>query len=681
MSFDVPRKASPPPAPKSFDSSHLSRAGRVGTAAGRFGVEVEPGVTVRTGIRPSPLGRGRFGTRGPTKNEVVLQCEHAFRFCPVVNSAINLMTDLVCQGMEWFHPVPATEVRMREWATRVRFREVSRQYVNLMLRHGFNVARRTMGTLDPRDVLDIQRRKSARGRKQPTPPEMPTDSDMAYVPTPHPGTLRIPIAYSFQNPLDFEAVNSGLLPFSVTNQYVQRISDEVVRQIREAPPSTQAILPNDLVLTATRGWKEIPVDPARYAMNFFRKDDFEPWGDPVILPILTDVGLLNDMKMADRSALEGVMSRVRLWKLGLPEHKIQPGPEAFALLKDYLAAFNPGDPIDLLWDASLDFKESSPEFAKILGPEKYRAVLNQISIGLGLPAGLTGDGSSGLSSDALGLKSFVERLDYLQNSLREFWAGEARLVQLAFGDRQAAFCRFETLSLSDENNTLQVMIGMWDRNILSTEALQERIGAIPVVEIRRMQRELARASKGGMPPKIGAFTEPLTNPLNSARTMVGLGLFTPSEAGIPREEKAPGDKTTIQVAPKPSPAAPPEGKKPTPKGRSGQGRTPGQKDGGSRKSRTAKPRLSRADAAHQSLATIDAMLPPTLTGPLRDAWLLSSLLQIPPGEVPDASFALPSSPLPWASTVAATAAGTTNPREALIAAYLPPDHPQPPEVC
>lgn len=567
-----------------------SRPGKVVLRAGRDPLDVA--------IR-RPLGDEHgTGRRSPTKDQVVLASNEACRYNPALNFAFNLMADLVCQGLRWDHPSPAKQARAREWWERVRGPEVARQYVSTLLRHGFNCVQVVYGSLAPEDAADLARPGRGRGRRGIVGRAAAPGVEVPYAPQPHPGSRRIPLAYKVLNPLQVQADGRPEALLELERPYYLRVSGAYADTVRRARPDAPIVstIGNDLLLNQPAGGEWLRIDPEHFRLNHFRKDDFEPFGDPVTLPVLKAVGMYDKLVAADEAALKGAMSRVRLWRFGLPEHRIPASQEGMDALEAQLRRCGDGATADLIWGADLDFKESSADYYKVLGEEKYRPHLAAIFYGLGIPAGLSGLGSAGLSSDALGLKGLVERLKDLQGSLRRFWQAEARLVQLAFGDRDAAVLRCEAIDLADVTSMLNSVLAAWDRDLLSDATVQERYGAIPAVEARRIRDQRAAVAAGTAPGKLGQFCGQRPNPEAAAQAMVPIGLFAPSEAGVRRLPKARGDETTIEAAPAPAPAASGPAADDAPPGRSGAGRPPGKKDAGTR-SRRAKPRVTKAAAA------------------------------------------------------------------------------------
>ena len=244
-------------------------------------------------------------------------------------------------------------------------------------------------------------------------------------------------------------------------------------------------------------------------MFYYKKDDWRQWAHPMIYAILDDIVMLEKMRLADMSALDGAISNIRLWTLGNLDHKILPNKSAINKLRDILASNVGGGTMELVWGPELSFQESSSEVYKFLGSEKYTAVLNSIYAGLGVPPTLTGmaGNGGGFTNNFISLKTLVERLQYGRDQLTRFWEKELEIIRKSMGFRYKAHVQFDRTSLSDEAAEKNLLIQLADRDIISHETLLERFKEIPQVESIRLKRELNKRDTVG-PEKAGPFHAP-----------------------------------------------------------------------------------------------------------------------------------------------------------------------------
>jgi hypothetical protein len=293
--------------------------------------------------------------------------------------------------------------------------------------------------------------------------------------------------------------------------------------------------------------------------------------------------MLEKMRLADMSALDGAISNIRLWTLGNLEHKILPNKTAINKLRDILASNVGGGTMELVWGPELSFQESSSEVYKFLGSEKYTSVLNSIYAGLGVPPTLTGmaSGGGGFTNNFISLKTLVERLQYGRDQLTRFWEKEIEMVRQAMGFRYKAYIQFDQMTLSDEAAEKALLLQLVDRDIISQETVLERFKEIPQIEKIRLQREFDERQGEDTPDKAGPFHN-ANHKMDLEKIALQGGKVNPQDVGL---------KTSV---PKdilmPKPPVPGGGLPNAPKPSNPNGRPPFKQDTGPRKQRIATPK-------------------------------------------------------------------------------------------
>ncbi len=76
------------------------------------------------------------------------------------------------------------------------------------------------------------------------------------------------------------------------------------------------MLPADVLKAATSVERSVPLDPNKTISLHYKKDDHQVWATPMLYALLDDLQQLSRLKLADKAALDGVISHIRLWRLG-----------------------------------------------------------------------------------------------------------------------------------------------------------------------------------------------------------------------------------------------------------------------------------------------------------------------------------------------------------------------------
>jgi hypothetical protein len=497
--------------------------------------DVTSNVSVRDSFNRSDYEYFRPEESIPQKSrEIIQSCMEAYRRVGLVRNVIDLMGDFGAQGIRLNHPNPQIQSFYRKWFNKVNGVERSERFLNLLYRCANVPIKRKMATL-PQSAFN--NKTKALGV------DITSDGPLEDGQKTQRGV--IPIKYTFLNPLNLTPINPELSNFIGKLTYGIKLPYKLVSLIKN--PKTlldkQLVgsLPKDIVEAAKSEHRLLPLDNTKLSIYFYKKDDWQVWADPMIFAILSSLIVLEKMQMADLAALDGVISQIRIWKLGHlndtnPGNSIFPTEPVIRKLSDILMSNPGGGAFDIIWGPDLEVKDYTTNAHEFLGGEKYEPVLNSIYAGLGVPPTLTGAAtSSGFTNNYISLKTLVQRLEYGRSLLRDFWQNEIELVRQAMGFRTGATVSFDRMILTDEAAEKALVLQMVDRNLMSIEAAQERIGEDPDLEKLRLIREEQERVDGTAVDKAGPWFDP-EKTYNLIKIALQKGLVTPKQSGIDIEE-------------------------------------------------------------------------------------------------------------------------------------------------
>ena len=112
-----------------------------------------------------------------------------------------------------------------------------------------------------------------------------------------------------------------------------------IRQLQNSQESVERSLVAELpdeILDAALGNKRVLLPPDKTFVYHYKKDDWQEWADPMTFSCFNDLILYDRLKLADKAALDGAISKIRVWKLGSLEHKLAPTPTASSTLQEIL---------------------------------------------------------------------------------------------------------------------------------------------------------------------------------------------------------------------------------------------------------------------------------------------------------------------------------------------------------
>lgn len=471
--------------------SHYTGLGKsVGNHYRHF-IDLEPNRSVKPGFTNNDYYAFRPNEAVPNEQRrIIKMCMDAYDKVGIIRNIIDLMGDFGSQGIQIVHKDKSVEKFYQQWFKSINGKERSERFLNNLYKCGNVIVYRSYAKITPQ--LNNY---------------MKALSNDIKVEIPNADKNKIPWRYNFFNPLTVKMKDGNLSLFMGLQNYTITTNSFFDKfQAGELPSNFLDTLPVNIKQSLTRGEKDIPLDPERLSIFYYKKDDWRQWANPMIYAILDDIVMLEKMRLADLSALDGAISNIRLWTLGNLEHKILPNKTAINKLRDILSSNVGGGTMELVWGPELTFTESNSEVYKFLGSEKYNAVLNSIYAGLGVPPTLTGMATNGggFTNNFISLKTLLERLQYGRDQLVRFWEKEMEIVRKSMGFRYRAHIQFDQMTLSDEAATKNLLIQLADRDIISHETLLERFKEIPQIETIRLKREIEKRDSDG-PPKASPF--------------------------------------------------------------------------------------------------------------------------------------------------------------------------------
>ncbi len=530
------------------------------------------GITIK-----SDYGRGDYNhyrpsdTTGEYIEDIVAECMEVYRNEPIVHNVIDLMSDFGSQGVRIVCADKAQEKFGNEYAEYMSLPEFCDRFFRTLYVGGTVVVKR----IDGKVPLKIQKRwKSTIAARQnigtkfgsvnpyiSNPISVPPGQDppdMKVVMTDdedEPKRAILPLKWIIHDPRSVMLVGGMLGNFIGKPIFGLRINQQLRQEIVRISQLAQTGIEYKQLLTSIPKYvfdaistnaQYFPLDQSKIYAYYYKKDDWELWGKPLIEPILRDIKMYNKLKLADMSALDGAISSVRLWTMGDLEHEVIPSKGALEKLRNVLSQNVAGGTMDFVWGPDLKFQESNTNLHQFLGSEKYDESRNSIYAGLGVPPGLSGATGSSQTNNYVGLKTLIERLKYGRSILVSFLNEQLKLVQKAMGFKRKFKVVFDQMILSDEAAEKALLIQLADRDIISYETLRYAFNMdnSDIEDIKVSRESRSRGTK--LPPKTSPFHVDKQHDLN--KLFVQKGSVTPEQVGLKMNPKSEGEENPNEEA-------------------------------------------------------------------------------------------------------------------------------------
>lgn len=465
--------------------------------------------------------------------DIMISCNNAYYTVGIIRNMVDLMADFCVKGIDWAHTNRNIEAFYREWFNQVHGYDVSERFCNYLSRLGNNCV--FTNYMKVPDSVATEWKKT-RGE------------DFKNVVA---SSRKIPGQYIFIDITALSELYPDLGRFTTKRTFMLSFAGGLVNSMSYGANSAYKInnqfdianvikyIPDELrkKITENNGNMVFTSDELRLA--HYKKDDWDSWAKPLIYSILEPLNLLKKMHLADMSALDGAISNIRLWTVGYidptnPLNSVIPNKSMLEKVRETVLNNITAGVLDVFWGPDLTFKESNTEVHKFLGPEKYQHIMAMIYDGMGIPpslAGGGGGGDSGFTNNFISMKVLIEKLNYLRNKLKEFWTHEAKIVQKAMGFPSPAKLVFDDAILSDEAQYKKLLIELYDRDIISLEAVRDEFNFIDPIESNRIVREYKKRDKDKTPQKAGPYHEPMWK-VSLESELVKNGVIDPTIFGI-----------------------------------------------------------------------------------------------------------------------------------------------------
>jgi hypothetical protein len=343
---------------------------------------------------------------------------------------------------------------------------------------------------------------------------------------------KIPLRYTILNPADMRA--EGSATFVNFNYYKMLNSYELARlKVPKTEDEKRFMdsLPVKIRDEIKRGQlPEIPIDTEYLTAVFCGKQDYEALSVPMYYPVLFDIDLKLEFKKMEKVIARTADYMILLITAGDKDRDANTNSRILSALQDLFEMESVGRV--LVSDYSTKAEFVLPDLNKILGPEKYQ-VVNQ-DIANGLMNIFWGDEK--YANSMIKIKVFLERLSSARQAfLNNFLIPEMEMIANELGFTEIPEPVFDEVDLKEEIEYMKVYTRLAEIGMLTPEELFDAFEthSLPLsensVEAQNKFKELR--DKGLYEPIIGG------------QKKEGLG----QSVGRPAGTKAP--QTTKKVSP------------------------------------------------------------------------------------------------------------------------------------
>lgn len=439
---------------------------------------------------------------GINVRDTIELCQKAYANVPIFRNAIDIMSELANSNIYLEGGNTKSKDFINKWFDKIKIWNLKDQYFREYYRSGNIFLYRIDGKFSTEDFKKLIQVYGSGSLS--------------------PG--KIPVKYIMLNPYDITIESSSSFDRGVYKKILsaydlERLKSPKTDYDKEVLRSLDPELRKNIT---SNKWSNdgayITLDPAKLIYSFYKKQDYEPFAIPFGYPVLDDINWKMELKKIDQAISRTIQNVILLITMGNDPDK---GGVSAANLSAMQALFqNESVGRVLVSDYTTKADFVIPDLRKVIGPEKYQIVNEDIREGLQNII----VGNEKFANTQVKAQIFLERLKEARNAfLNDFLQPQIKMVCHNMGFRKYPIAKFEDIELKDEVQFQRVVTRLIELGILPPE---EGINAI----------------KTGVYPEasgLGAAQEKYVEQRKK-------GYFNPIVGGVPMfEDDEDGDQPTV----------------------------------------------------------------------------------------------------------------------------------------
>jgi hypothetical protein len=481
--------------------------------------------SIRMGLLPY-----QYASDGVNVRETIELCQKAYANISVFRNAIDTMAEFANSEVYLEGGNKTSRDFFYRWFNKIRLSDLKDQYFREYYRSGNIFLYRVDGTLSIEDFNTLSKIYAAENISP----------------------SKIPLRYIVMNPFDIVARRSSAFSNGL---YEKLLSEYDLERLRNPKDDYDKDLLNSLAPEEKEKLKKgqyysngllVKLDPARLVFSFYKKQDYEPFAIPFGYPVLDDINAKLELKKMDQAITRTVENVILLITMGAEPEKGGINPQNLVAMQQLFLNESVGRVLVSDYTTKAEF--IIPDISKIIGPEKYQ-VLNE-DIRQGLQNIMIG--SEKYNTTEVKARIFMDKLNEARRAfLNDFLQREIRRVSQELGFRNIPTAKFVDMDSKDQTEMLRITTRLMELGVITPQQGLDvfNTGRFPNSEdIGMMQEEFVKDRKkgyynpivGGVPmiappaPKL-----PAGMPVAAPSAAKPKSNETPKSAGRPVGKKAP----------------------------------------------------------------------------------------------------------------------------------------------
>ena len=419
-----------------------------------------------------------FGSDGVSVRHCIELCQKAYANISIFRNAIDVMAEFANSNIHLEGGTQKSREFVQKWFDKINLWKIRDQYFREYYRSGNVFMYRVDGNFTAEDAAKMNK----------------VYGGIA------PG--KIPLKYIFLNPYDVVAERATSFN---EGQYFKILSEYDLERLKSPKTDYDKQVLNSLSPELRKKIKsggfvkdgiQIKMDAEKLAYSFYKKQDYEPFAIPFGYPVLDDINYKIELKKIDQAICRTIENVILLITMGAKPDDGGINPQNLAAMQSLFQNESVGRVLVGDYTTKADF--IIPDLRKVVGPDKYQ-IVNQ-DIKEGLQNIIVGD--ERYSNTQVKAEIFLERLKESRNAfLNDFLQDQVKMVCQNMGLRTYPTAKFEEIDIKDETQLQRVATRLLELGILTPEQGIEAIKTgiyPPSSELKEAQEEFSKEREQGL---------------------------------------------------------------------------------------------------------------------------------------------------------------------------------------
>lgn len=434
---------------------------------------------IRQGMLPYEVSADGVNVR-----EAIELCQKAYANVPIFRNAIDIMAELANSPIYIEGGNEASRNFIEKWFSKINLWNLKDQFFREYYRSGNVFLYRLDGKFNSSDFAKMNKIYGSR------------------VLTSLAADNKIPIRYILLNPYDIIATRSTTFKI---NAYKKILSEYELERLQNPKTDDDKEIFQSLPVDVQKrikegGWSgdgiSMDLDSEKLLHSFYKKQDYEPFAIPFGFPVLDDINWKMELKKVDQAISRTIENVILLITMGTDPDKGGINPNNLKAMQSLFQNESVGRVLVADYTTKAEF--ILPDIGKVIGPEKYEIVNEDIR--QGLQNVIVGDEK--YKNTQVKAEIFLERLkEARQCFVHNFLQPQIKAVCKQLGFKVYPRAKFEEIDIKDEIALQRVVTRLLEVGILTPEqginAIKTGIYPNPE-EIGPAQRKYIEERKDGM---------------------------------------------------------------------------------------------------------------------------------------------------------------------------------------